>query len=98
MTLNAEKRIHARYAYSSTLDYSVGQVQVSRKAITVNMSFSGLCLYLYEPLAVGEQITIQNSVLPLPHKEATVKWIQEGAMVGIYKAGVEFCSLAQVIE
>ncbi len=83
-----------RCDYSSTLDYALAQGETdSRRAMTINIGFSGLCLYLYESLAVGQRIIILNSVFPLPRREAVVKWIEEVETgYGIYKAGVEFCS------
>ncbi len=93
ITVNAYKRKNVRYDFSTALQYSVTEEdRVSRRAISINISSSGLCLYLYEPLAIGQQIVIRKSVLPIPQKEATVRWIEKGARSEMYKAGVEFCS------
>ncbi len=93
MTLTGDKRKDVRYDFSTALQYCITEEeQVFRRAISANMSSSGLCLYLYEPLAVGQRIVIRNSFLPIPHKEATVRWIEKGARAEIYKVGAEFCS------
>jgi hypothetical protein len=94
MTSKNGKKVFARYDYSSTLNYCLAdEDKDSRRAITINISLSGLCLYLYEPVAARQRIIIRNSVLPFANKEATVVWIKKAEIEeGIYKAGVEFCS------
>jgi hypothetical protein len=41
-----------------------------------NKSSSGLCLFTFNPLDIGEEIMLKNNIY-IPFQKAIVKWIQE---------------------
>lgn len=84
----AEKRRHPRYDFPSTIEYGVnpdveGQIY---KGVTINISDSGLCLYVSTPLSEGEELTIK-SALPVTYHTATVCWVQK-VDEDFYKTGL----------
>ncbi|MEW6108062.1 MAG: PilZ domain-containing protein [Nitrospirota bacterium] len=74
---NNERRRHMRYPHPDKIEYvfSAGFSGDKLKGVTVNISNSGLCLYLFNKLSVGQSITIK-SYLPVSYRHATVQWIR----------------------
>ena len=58
------------------------------EAIIDNISECGICLITAYPLKEGQEITITET-LDLPHKTATVCWIEKYDE-GHYKVGLDF--------
>jgi hypothetical protein len=73
-----DQRNTTRYDYPSTIEYhleasSPGEVH---KAVTINISRSGLGAYLFAPHAEGQRIRI-TSPLPVDCRIATVRWVRQ---------------------
>lgn len=91
----AERRSSIRINYPSTVNFVVRNGrkylsnQLSRKAITVNISRKGLCLYVFDRVSEGERVTLMQAPGGLQDKTATVRWIRQQAG-GLYKAGLVF--------
>ena len=78
MLPNAEKRKQQRYDFPGMIEY-VANFETSDeplKAVTVNISKSGLCLYIFEFLNEGQEIIIK-STLPIPFQRVTARWVKE---------------------
>ncbi len=87
---SGEHRSDPRYAYPKTVEYTITSLDDSDtfKGVVVNISKTGICLYLYAIHAEGETITIKSG-LPVQSRTAMVKWIKK-VNEGFYKAGLEF--------
>jgi hypothetical protein len=85
-----EKRSSERYAYPSRIEYvlDAGAPAEVHKAVTINISDSGLSLYAFAPLAEGQEIVI-TSPLPVEHRRATICWVRHEHDL-MYKLGVRF--------
>ncbi len=87
----SEKRTDIRYEFPSTVEYGLIPEKTGEvfKGLTVNISNSGLCLYVYDPLSEGQEIAIEKCVLPFPCQRAVVRWIKK-VDEDIYMSGVRF--------
>jgi hypothetical protein len=85
-----EKRRSERYAYPSRIEYVLngGSAPLVHKAVTVNISDSGLSVYAFAPLVAHQEIVI-TSRLPLEHRRATVCWVRHEYDL-MYKLGLKF--------
>jgi hypothetical protein len=85
-----EKRQEQRYSFHSTVDYILihGAAAEVHKGITIDISDTGLGLYLFDPLPEGRTIIIQ-SALPVGSRTATVCWIKKESE-DFYKSGLRF--------
>ncbi len=85
-----ERRGNARYDYPATIEYELdtGSGQENRKGVTINLSRTGVCLYLFKPLGKSEEIVIKTS-LPVRSKTARVRWVDK-IDDDFYKAGMVF--------
>jgi len=83
-----EKRRHARYAYLADMEYMLKAPAADEilKGAVVNLSNSGMSLFITKPLAVGQEITIRSN-LPNFAEAAVVRWIKQ--VGGCYKLGAE---------
>lgn len=88
-------RRHQRYAYLQFITFFSLGPQVSegsRRAICVNLSDSGMCIYSPDRLRKG-QVILFNNPLTVRNPKATVRWVQEYRMAGgYYKSGIMFSS------
>ena len=87
----SEKRTDIRYEFPSTLEYELIPEKTGEvfKGLTVNISSSGLCLYVYDSLGEGQEIAIKKCVLPFPCQRAVVRWIKK-IDEDVYMSGVRF--------
>jgi c-di-GMP-binding flagellar brake protein YcgR len=73
---NIERRKHSRYPFPEKINYVCGNGATSDilRGITVNISDSGMCLYLFKNHREGQEITILSD-LPIQSRKATIRWI-----------------------
>ncbi|MEE9523737.1 MAG: PilZ domain-containing protein [Thermodesulfovibrionales bacterium] len=85
-----ERRMAERYDFPSTIEFDAGTKsgENNQKAVTINISKSGLCLYLFESFIRHQEIRIK-SILPIISKKARIRWIKK-IDEGFFKAGVSF--------
>lgn len=85
-----DKRIEPRYAYPKTIEYATGSNNEDgfHKGVVINISRSGICLYVYASHSEGQMITIKSN-LPVESRTAMVKWIKKVGD-GFYKSGLQF--------
>jgi hypothetical protein len=62
-----------RVAIKYISGYSEGEIH---EGFLSNKSCSGLCMFTFNPIDIGEEIKIKNN-LNIPFRKAKVKWIQE---------------------
>ncbi len=84
------RRAHIRYDFRNEISYarnSAGPSEVL-KAIAVDISSSGIGLYVFAPLRAGQEVTITNG-LEDTHRNCTVAWCKE---LGddVFRAGLFF--------
>lgn len=87
---NGEKRKSLRYDFPKRIEYGLSP-KISDETfygVTINISDSGLCLYIFNLLPEGQKITIKNN-LPVSYRTALVRWIKK-VDADLYKAGVMF--------
>jgi hypothetical protein len=86
------QRSEDRFPFLKTIDYSCDQGGVGSlfKGVTINISRSGLCMYLYEsPCAVRGSHIFIKSELPTSAQRGTIRWVDK-VEDGFYKAGLMF--------
>ncbi len=91
-------RKHQRHAYLQFITFFPLGPQVadgSCRAICVDLSDSGMCVYTSDRLRKGQAILF-NDPLPVPGPKATVMWVKEYRITGrFYKSGVMFSNRAE---
>ena len=84
-----ERRKDVRQPYPRVIEYSIAQTNDEKlKGVAVNISSSGLALYVFSHLAQGQEIFIR-SFMPVDHRKASVRWVRE-IDEGILQAGFMF--------
>ena len=83
-------RVEPRDDYYHQIEYALEPTSVEEtyKAVTINISQSGIGLYVFKPLAEGQQIKFTN-VIRGSHKMGTVRWHKKVDQ-SIYRIGVMF--------
>ncbi len=86
---NGPKR-ESRYDFPSMIEYVVDSPSADTvcKAVTVNISTSGIAAYVFSPHAEGQRIFIKTD-LPVDFRTATVRWIRKEDE-SFYLAGLKF--------
>ncbi len=82
---NIEKRTETRYPICKKVEYT-GSTGENFNGLAINISNSGLCLYIYNILNREQEITI-NSALPVSCQTATVCWVNQ-VDTDFYMAGL----------
>lgn len=75
----SDQRRHTRYDFPSSIEYVLAPSTddgVVHKGVTVNISSTGLALYLFDLLPEGQEIIIKTG-LPVDHQSAQVRWIKK---------------------
>jgi hypothetical protein len=85
-----ERRKDKRYPYPDKIEYICVQDNPSgiQKAVTINLSDSGLCLYLFNKLRESQDITITSPIRSHSRK-ATILWINK-VQDNFFIAGAKF--------
>lgn len=85
-----EKRGNLRYDYPATIEYVLHTEMPEKllKAVTFNISTSGVGLYVFDKHAEGQKIVIKSD-LPVACQTATICWVIE-EQNGFYRAGARF--------
>lgn len=88
----AEKRRDRRLDFHSTIEFILLDPRTNdeavRKAVTVNLSATGLGVDMLDPLTAGQKIIIKTG-LPVDHQPATICWIRK-ENTDFYQAGLKF--------
>ncbi len=86
---NGKKR-ECRYDFPSTIEYILDSPSLNTvcKAVTVNISRSGIAAYVFSRYAEGQKIIIKTP-LPVDSRTATVRWIRKEDE-SFYLAGLKF--------
>ncbi|MBF0327910.1 MAG: PilZ domain-containing protein [Nitrospirae bacterium] len=86
---NSNLRREERFPFAKKIDFSMKYCEAGDclKGISVNISSSGMCLYVFNPIKEGDIISI-NSELPAPCKTAMVRWVKsietDFYMIGVH--------------
>jgi len=85
-----DRRKYQRYDFCSKIDYMItpGDPQEIFKGVTVNISHSGLRLYMFMPHHEGQGIRIKTK-LPEDIQTATIRWIKRSDG-NLYEAGLQY--------
>lgn len=73
-----DRRKAQRYPFPANIKYGLngGTSPPSSKAVTMNVSRTGVCMYVFENVGEGDEITITNDH-PVIKGRARVQWIKE---------------------
>ncbi|TAN45039.1 MAG: PilZ domain-containing protein [Nitrospirae bacterium] len=88
----SELRREERFPFAKKIEFNLKYCgnHDRLKGISVNISSSGLCLYVFNPIKEGEIINI-NSDLPTSCKTAMVRWVKnietDFYMIGVHCSG-----------
>jgi hypothetical protein len=82
------RRAHVRYDFSEKIEYVLQDfTNEIFKAVTINISDSGLGLYVFKPLNSGQVVRIKG--IPGSLNTGTVRWCKELGD-NVYRVGVMF--------
>ena len=83
-----ERRRHLRYTYLANTEYMLNPSTSGEifECAVVNVSESGMNLFISRPLDMGEEITIKGDV-PNLTRTAVVRWTRK--LGGFYTVGLE---------
>lgn len=93
---HTERRRDSRSSHASLIEYTTsakdGAENDSRaRGVTINISTSGLCMYIFHPLQEGQRLRISSNPFLRKTRLAQVRWAK--LVTGdIYKAGLMFSS------
>lgn len=93
----SEKRRYPRRVFTTTVHYTVDSSTIKdiSKAVTVNISQSGICLYTFNDHKEGETLKIHNGVPYDLQSTVTIRWIKR-VNEQLYKVGCEFDSIIKI--
>jgi len=75
--LEKRKFIRHNFPVKATIKYLAGPSEDPiHKGFLANKSSSGLCLFTFTPLVIGEEIRLKNNFY-IPFQKAKVRWIKE---------------------
>jgi len=75
--LEKRKCIRHHFAVKAAIKYLAGPSEdENHQGFLANTSASGLCLFTFTPLAIGEEIRLKNNFY-VPFQKAQVRWIKE---------------------
>ncbi len=77
---------HVNYVYDR--DYGYADNTVFR-GITIDSSPTGMCIYVYYPLIVGDHLNISQDMYSVPKQSAMACWIQK-INSDVFKVGLKF--------
>ena len=85
-----ERRIHVRYGTRQEIDYDSpdvpGEIFVGS---IINISHSGMCLYVSNPVRLGQEITVRRE--NQYYVKGIVVWCNEsGGRINRHEVGLEF--------
>jgi c-di-GMP-binding flagellar brake protein YcgR len=88
MSDSIERRKHIRYDFPHRIEYALNPETSDEifKAVTINISKTGLCLYVFDSLGEGQKMVIR-STLPVPLKTVSVRWTKK-IEDNFYKVGL----------
>jgi hypothetical protein len=81
----------ARYDFPATIEYVKGSQtddEVVHKAVTINLSTTGLGMYIFDLLPNGQLITIKTT-LPVDSRTAAICWTRKEDD-NFYRTGLKF--------
>jgi hypothetical protein len=82
-----ERRSEHRRTYRAPINFILkGTEDRLLRGVVINISMSGLGIYLFEPLSTGQEIVLK-SLLPGRHVVYTICWCKQIAD-GFYQAGM----------
>jgi len=90
MTYTRTRR-DARYDFPATIEYVMGSQaddEAVHKGVTINLSSTGLSIYIFDLLPKGRQITIKTA-LPVDSRTAAICWTRKEDD-NFYRAGLKF--------
>jgi len=86
----ASTRSDRRFDYPSTIQYVVesqADGEAARKGITIDLSATGFCMYVFDPLPQGQKIIIRTA-LPVDRRTAVNRWTRKES--SLYRSGFKF--------
>jgi c-di-GMP-binding flagellar brake protein YcgR len=84
-------RRDTRYDFPATIEYVMGSQsddEVLHKGVTINLSSTGLCMYIFDPLPKGQRVTIKTA-LPIDFRTAAICWTRKEDD-NFYRSGLKF--------
>ena len=89
-----ERRRYSRNVYNETIEFvpDTNGPDISpavARGLSVNLSFSGICMYVFSPLAYGQKLVIMKGLSTSNPVLASVQWLVPVAE-NMYKAGLSF--------
>ncbi|NOX20435.1 MAG: PilZ domain-containing protein [Nitrospirae bacterium] len=93
MQKGVERRKSPRNTFITTIDFLIAseasgnEEKQLQRGITINISNSGMCLYVFNPVQEGEEIQLYSNTIDPPCRSAKIKWVKR-VTKDVYKVGI----------
>ncbi len=93
MIRGVDRRKDPRNTFITTVDFLISTSSSQngdsalQRGITINISNSGMCLYVFNPVKEGEEIQLYSHSIDPPCQKAKIKWVKKVTR-DVYKVGI----------
>ena len=85
----SERRSYVRYNFPQKIQYINPDTLEEISSVIIDISYSGMCLYMFSPVKVGQEIIIQRR--RQFYKKGVIAWFSKIVEeYDIYKVGLKF--------
>jgi hypothetical protein len=88
---SSEKREYYRFDLANVVELAKNDAATPDqfRGVTINISETGMCLFVFQPVDTNDRLSIVKSMLPLCHRAGSVRWVNALAPE-FYKVGLLF--------
>ncbi len=88
---SSERREYFRFDLANVVELVAADAASSDqfRGVTINISETGMSLFVFQPIRTNDRISIVKSMLPLCHRAGRVRWVNRLA-TDFYKIGLMF--------
>ncbi len=93
MHRGVDRRRNPRNTFITTIDFLIASDRTNQedkalqRGITINISNSGMCLYVFNPVEEGQEIQLYSNTIDPPCRSAKIKWVKR-VTKDVYKVGI----------
>lgn len=88
---SSERRQYFRFDHANVVELVTVDPAPSEqfRGVTIDMSETGMSLFVFQPVCTNDTISIVKSMLPMSHRAGSVRWVNQLAP-DFYKIGMMF--------
>lgn len=88
---SSERREYFRFDLANVVELVTADAATSEqhRGVTIDVSETGMSLFVFQPIRMNDRVSIVKSMLPLCHRAGRVRWVNRLA-TDFYKIGLMF--------